>query len=110
HLDAEQSKINNRLMRAMAAKLVSKPALQFGQQHTADAATLRRLELDQTAEMVRMAHTDSRGEHEKYDVADRALARYQQLLQSWQEQKEVDNAADAAALKADIRRARIDRL
>ncbi|ART82243.1 poly-beta-1,6 N-acetyl-D-glucosamine export porin PgaA [Oceanisphaera profunda] len=101
HQDTDQSDIDTKLMQAMAAKLVSKPALQFGKQHTSDAAVLRHLELDQVAEMVRMAHTHSRGEQDKYWIADRALARYRQLLQSWQ------GLPDAGA---DIRRARIDRL
>ncbi|MBU3825453.1 MAG: poly-beta-1,6 N-acetyl-D-glucosamine export porin PgaA [Candidatus Oceanisphaera merdipullorum] len=107
HQDTAQPDTDARLVQVMADKLVSKPALQFGQQHISDAAVLRHLELDQVAEMVRIAHTDSRGEQEQYWIADRALARYRQLLQSWQEK--ADAGADAD-LNADIRRARIDRL
>lgn len=101
NIDAGQAKIEPMLMHAMAATQVSTPALNYGQRLAADAAVLRKLELDQAAELVRVAHTDSRGEQERYWIADRALERYAQLLQRWEGQ---------AGTEADILHARIDRL
>lgn len=89
------------LMDTLAAARVSAPALEYGIRLGPDPATLRRLELDQAAELVRLSHTESRSEAERYRVADRALTRYAELLQQWQETPE---AADA------VRQARIDRL
>lgn len=102
-LDKKQNEIDRLLMHAMAAERVSTPALKLGRdQHlAAEAAVLRKLELDQVAELVRMAHTTSRGEQERYWIADRALERYSQLLQSW---------ATLSDAKDSIVQARVDRL
>lgn len=101
NLNAGQPDLNLRLMHAMAAERVSQPALNYGQRLAVDAAVLRKLQLDQVAELVRMAHTESRGEQEQYSIADRALERYAQLLQRWEGQPDTD---------ASILLARIDRL
>lgn len=101
NLGAGQSEIDPMLMNAMAAMQVSAPALSYGQRVAPDAAVLRKLELDQAAELVRVAHTDSRGEQDRYRIADRAIERYAQLLQRWEGQ---------AGTEADILHARIDRL
>ena len=89
------------LMDTLKAARVSTPALEHGSRLEPDASVLRRLELDQAAELVRTAHTDSRGEKERHRIADRALARYADLLQQWQDQPHTGDA---------ILQARIDRL
>ncbi|MDY0251042.1 MAG: poly-beta-1,6 N-acetyl-D-glucosamine export porin PgaA [Pseudomonas sp.] len=99
--DAEQSDVNLMLMHAMAAMRISTPALSYGQRLAPDAAVLRKLELDQAAELVRIAHTDSRGEQSRHWVADRALDRYAQLLQRWKGQPDAET---------DVVHARTDRL
>lgn len=106
---AEQANLNPMLMNALAVEQVSAPALQLGQRLDPSAATLRKLELDQAAELVRVAQTDSRGEQEQHRIADRALARYTTLLQNWKAQTGTDDTVDSA-IEADSRRARIDRL
>lgn len=89
------------LVDALATVRVSTPALDRGSQLDPDASVLRQLELDQAAELVRIAHTDSRGEAEKHVIADRAIARYADLLQQWQGQPQTEDA---------ILHARTDRL
>jgi biofilm PGA synthesis protein PgaA len=61
----------------------------------------RRLELDAAAEMVRSSYTSARNEEERFIVADKALARYDQLLAAWKDEPSAQN---------DVRRARIDRM
>ena len=99
--EAWQPDINLMLMNAMAAARVATPALSFGQRLAPDPAVMRKLELDQAAELVRIAHTDSRGEQSRYWIADAALERYKQLLQRWEGQ---------ADTQTDILLARTDRL
>jgi len=89
------------LVDALAAARVSTPALAHGVRLQPEASMLRRLELDQAAELVRIAHTHSRGEKERHRIADQAIARYAELLQQWQGQPDTDDA---------ILQARIDRL
>lgn len=89
------------LVDTLAAARVSAPALEVGSRLALEPATRRRLELDQAAELVRMAHTDSRSEEQRYRIADRALARYAELLQRWQGMAEAEEA---------VLQARIDRL
>lgn len=104
------------LLQAKTALQVATPALTLGQKLAPSAVVLRNLELDQAAQLVRMAHTDSRGEQEQYWIAERALARYAHLLQDWQGLQSANAKVGTAAtqeqlsLAADIRRARIDRL
>src|SRR5690606_7092376 len=58
------------LVDALAAARVSTPALAHGVRLQPEASMLRRLELDQAAELVRIAHTHSRGEKERHRIAD----------------------------------------
>ncbi|WP_162846554.1 poly-beta-1,6 N-acetyl-D-glucosamine export porin PgaA [Corticibacter populi] len=74
-----------------------------------DAATQRRLQLDQAAELVRLSFTATRAEHERLGLADKALALYDALLPGWQRQM-ADARSSDAQLAHDIRRARVDRL
>lgn len=89
---------------ALAQARMAEPALRVARQHAraVDRALMRRLEGDAAAEMARMAELPSRGEAERFAVADRALERYDQLFAAWR--------AEAPRPDADIRRARIDRL
>lgn len=100
-LGARHQDLDLMLVNVMAAQQVASPALELGSRVVTDPAVRRKLELDQAAELVRMAHTESRGEREQYTIADRALKRYAELLQLWQDDT---GAAD------DIVRARTDRL
>lgn len=70
-------------VRAMAALQIASPALQLSAGLPLNEQARRQLELDQLAEMVRVAHTSTRGEKEQHWIADRALERYQVLLQEW---------------------------
>lgn len=89
---------------ALTQARMAEPALRVALQHphAVDRALLRRLEGNAAAEMARMADLPSRGEAERFAVADRALERYDRLLAEWR--------AQAPRPEADIRRARIDRL
>jgi biofilm PGA synthesis protein PgaA len=80
------------------------PALRAAQARpgVVDAALMRTLEGDAAAELARVAALPARGEAERYTVADRALARYDDLLARW-------NALQPRP-EEDIRRARIDRI
>lgn len=97
----QDSDTDRMLMDALAAARVSTPALAQGSRLGPEAGVLRRLELDQAAELVRIAHTDSRGEEGRHRIADQAIARYADLLQQWQGQPDTGDA---------ILQARIDRL
>ncbi|PHM72573.1 poly-beta-1,6 N-acetyl-D-glucosamine export porin PgaA [Xenorhabdus sp. KJ12.1] len=61
----------------------------------------RRLEADAAAELVRLAIIPNRSETERFDIADKALVRYEHMLNEWREQPDAQQ---------DYRRARIDRL
>lgn len=100
-LSGDSPELSEERMRAMAALQVSGPALQLSEDLPLNAQSHRQLELDQVAEMVRVAHISTRGEQEKYWIADRALERYQVLLQEW------DGLADA---EEQILLARTDRM
>lgn len=65
-----------------------------------DPASLRALQADAIAEIVRLSAVDSRSESERFRLADDALAQYQRLLPQWQ----------LAGDQALVQRARIDRL
>ncbi|MDC9588243.1 poly-beta-1,6 N-acetyl-D-glucosamine export porin PgaA [Xenorhabdus sp. XENO-10] len=92
---------------------VSSPAWHLGQQHSTQLTTerltseqltseqLRKLETDAAAELVRLSMIPNRSEKERFDIADKALARYENMLNQWH------NLADA---QQDSQRARIDRL
>ncbi|WP_238923783.1 poly-beta-1,6 N-acetyl-D-glucosamine export porin PgaA [Achromobacter ruhlandii] len=89
---------------ALGRARLAQPALELARQHPDlfDARQLRRLEGDALAEQVRLASMPTRGEAERFVIADRALARYDELIPAWQ--------ALGDAARDDARRARIDRL
>ncbi|PHM40766.1 outer membrane protein PgaA [Xenorhabdus szentirmaii] len=62
---------------------------------------LRALEVDAAAELVRLSMIPNRSEKERFDIADKALARYGNMLSQWRSRPD--------ALQ-DYQRARIDRL
>lgn len=80
------------------------PALRLARQHPGllTPAQVRQLEGDAAAELARLSALPSRGEAERFAVADRALARYAELLPAWR--------ALGPEAEDDVRRARIDRL
>ncbi|MBD2814286.1 poly-beta-1,6 N-acetyl-D-glucosamine export porin PgaA [Xenorhabdus sp. Flor] len=84
---------------------VNGPAWLLEQKHTTQLqlspGQQRKLEADAAAELVRLALIPNRSEKERFDIADRALARYEHMLNRWQEQPDAQQ---------DYRRARIDRL
>ena len=65
-------------------------------------AQMRALQADAMAEQVRMAAMPSRGESQRFAIADRVLARYDELIPAW--------TALGPAAHDDVIRARIDRL
>ena len=69
-----------------------------------DNPTRRALQIDYAAELVRVATTPTSTETVRFQVAQRAMAYYEQIFAQWQQQ------APDAQLQADIRRARLDRL
>lgn len=89
------------LVAALSANRVAGPALDMSENLADSDPMKRRLELDAAAETVRAAFTPARNEEERFIVADKALARYDQLLAAWK------NNPDA---QGDVRRARIDRI
>ncbi|MBI6547414.1 poly-beta-1,6 N-acetyl-D-glucosamine export porin PgaA [Xenorhabdus sp. VLS] len=82
---------------------VSGPAWHLGQQYSTQFTSehLRRLETDAAAELVRLSMIPNRSEKERFDIADRALARYEHMLNQWR------SLPDA---QQDYQRTRIDRL
>ncbi|WP_435948181.1 poly-beta-1,6 N-acetyl-D-glucosamine export porin PgaA [Dryocola sp. BD586] len=89
------------LIAALSANRVVGPALELSSSISSADPMKRRLELDAAAETVRAAFTPTRNEEERFIVADKALARYDQLLAAWKDNPDA---------QADIRRARIDRI
>lgn len=89
---------------ALQAIGLAQPALSLAERHPdwLDAATMRTLQADVAANLVRLSALPARAESERYVIADRALQRYDTLLAEWQSQGDVP--------AADIRRLRIDRL
>ncbi|XTZ37841.1 poly-beta-1,6 N-acetyl-D-glucosamine export porin PgaA [Salmonella enterica] len=83
------------------ANRLADPALSLSGSMDLPPAQVRRLELNAAAELVRIAQVDSREEDERFQVADKALARYDQLLAQWKDLPDAQN---------DYRQARIDRL
>ncbi|WP_196800748.1 poly-beta-1,6 N-acetyl-D-glucosamine export porin PgaA [Xenorhabdus nematophila] len=88
---------------------VSDPAWQMGQQYATQSTDkqrltkeqLRRLETDAAAELVRLSIIPNRSEKERFDIADKALVRYENMLSQWR------LLPDA---QQDYQRGRIDRL
>jgi len=100
--EAPQSKNSQAtLIAALSANRVSGPALALSSNISSSDPMKRRLELDAAAETVRAAFTPTRNEEERFIVADKALARYDQLLAAWKDNPDA---------QADVRRARIDRI
>lgn len=65
-------------------------------------STMRDLEADYVAELVRLAAMPARQENERYAIADRALAEYDRLIPAWTEL--------GPEAQADVLRLRFDRL
>ncbi|ETO50332.1 hypothetical protein L328_0123185 [Yersinia pestis 24H] len=82
---------------------IVEPALRLAKENPnlVSAEHYRQLERDAAAEQVRMAVLPTRSETERFDIADKALADYQNLLTRWGKDPEA---------QADYQRARIDRL
>ncbi|WP_455818783.1 poly-beta-1,6 N-acetyl-D-glucosamine export porin PgaA [Pseudomonas cerasi] len=97
----QQPVIERAWLSSLSANRVSGPARRESTRITLPAAEQRQVESDAAAELVRIAVTSSRTEAGRFDVADRALARYDHLLAAWKNQPEA---------QADYQRARIDRI
>lgn len=100
-IEPTNAELEKSLLGSLSANRVSGPALELSQSTTVSPQFERALETDAAAELVRMSATSTRSESERFQVADKALARYDVLLKKWK-----DNP-DAAP---EYRRARIDRL
>lgn len=92
-------KLDHLMVQTLSSGDVAAPALQQGLRLQIDGQAMRKLELRQAAELVRVAQTESRGEAEKFLVADRALDRYKVLLEKWR--VEPDTADDIAHARVD---------
>ncbi|MGP3593679.1 poly-beta-1,6 N-acetyl-D-glucosamine export porin PgaA [Vagococcus sp. WN89Y] len=99
--DRDNASVKSDVLDAWTASRIADPALNLSRSMTLPEAKTRRLELDAAAELVRIAQITSRGESERFLVADKALARYDSLLAQWKFKPEA---------QADYRTARIDRL
>lgn len=99
--ESDNKSVKSDLIDAWTENRIPDPALTMSRSLDLPAAQTRRLELNAAAEQVRVAQVTSRGEAERFRVADNALARYDQLLTQWQN---IPEAQD------DYRQARIDRL
>lgn len=97
----ENRSVKADLLDAWTANRIADPALVLSRTMDLPAGQKRSLELNAAAELVRVAQQTSRGEAERFLVADKALARYDTLLAQW---KALPEAQD------DYRLARIDRL
>ncbi|MBU6958550.1 poly-beta-1,6 N-acetyl-D-glucosamine export porin PgaA [Pseudomonas sp. CVAP len=88
---------------ALQRARLPEPALRLARQRPGliDPTVLRHIEGDVAAERVRLAELATRSEKERYVIADRALADYDQLLKTW--------TPDAQA-HDDVVRWRIDRM
>ncbi|ETX62143.1 poly-beta-1,6 N-acetyl-D-glucosamine export porin PgaA [Citrobacter portucalensis] len=100
-VDPGNKNAKSTLLSALSANRVSGPALNMAEVVPTADPVKRRLELDAAAEMVRSSYTSARNEEERFIVADKALARYDQLLAAWKDEPSAQN---------DVRRARIDRM
>lgn len=79
-------------------------ALELAQAHPGllEPAQIRALQADVAAQLTRAASAESRGQASRYALADQALAMYDRLIPQWQ--------AAGSSAKADVQRARADRL
>uniref|UniRef100_UPI00333E4D04 poly-beta-1,6 N-acetyl-D-glucosamine export porin PgaA n=1 Tax=Castellaniella defragrans TaxID=75697 RepID=UPI00333E4D04 len=89
---------------ALSRARLAGSALAYARKHEGlfDGAWMRALEADAAAELVRMALMPSRSESDRFVIADRALARYDELIPAWTQL--------GAVAEQDVTRARIDRL
>ncbi|KGD92181.1 membrane protein [Achromobacter sp. RTa] len=96
--------VQREYIHALQRARMSGAALERAREHPGlfDAAEMRRFEADAVAQQVRLSSMPTRGEAERFAIADRALARYDELIPAWRE------LGDAA--RGDVLRARIDRL
>lgn len=92
------------LIGAMQRIGLAGPAQELANSHPGllDTAASRELELDVVAGWVRLSSLPSRSETERFDIADRALRRYDTLLADWSLQLPVTREV--------MRHARLDRL
>ncbi|AZD76782.1 poly-beta-1,6 N-acetyl-D-glucosamine export porin PgaA [Pseudomonas chlororaphis] len=98
-----QPEVAREYVLALQRARLPEPALRLARQRPGliDPVIERRLQGDLAAERVRLAELATRSEKERYVIADRALADYDQLLATW--------TPDPAA-KDDVTRWRIDRM
>lgn len=82
------------------------PALRLATQHPEllTDEELRGLQADYAAELTRLAGLPSQGERHRFDIADKAIGMYDQLIPAWL-QKGAEACADVARLRADRLRA-----
>lgn len=91
----------NSLIESLNSNRINTPALQWSAKTTLTPAQRRKLEINAAAEWVRLADTASRGEQERFRLAQTALNRYDALFARW--------GQDPQAAQ-DLTRARVDRL
>lgn len=97
----EDEVLKTELIQSLIANRVNTPALRLSQQVTLSPAQRRYLELNATAEVVRLANVPTYSEKERFQLAQAALNRYDALLSQWKNEPQAQE---------DIIRARIDRL
>lgn len=85
-------------MTLLAANRVADPALRESRGLALPPAQQRRLQADEAAELVRLSFIDARGEQERFVIADRALARYDQLLTQWRPLPEAQDSYQQARI------------
>ncbi|WP_312558857.1 poly-beta-1,6 N-acetyl-D-glucosamine export porin PgaA [Atlantibacter hermannii] len=100
-MEPSNAELEKSLLGTLSANRISGPALTLSQSAAISPQFERALEADAAAELVRMSFTSARSENERFVVADKALARYDVLLNKWK---------DDPAAAPEYRRARIDRI
>jgi biofilm PGA synthesis protein PgaA len=96
--------VNREYILALQQAGLTEPALRAAEQQPSllSEAEFRDLQADQAAELTRLAAMPARNEHERFDVADRALGIYERLIPQWQ--------ALGEPARLDVVRLRSDRL
>ncbi|CAB3685879.1 poly-beta-1,6 N-acetyl-D-glucosamine export porin PgaA [Achromobacter pestifer] len=96
--------VQREYIHALQRARMADTALEHAQRHPDlfNAAQMRGFEADALAQQVRLAAMPTRSEAERFAIADRALARYDELIPAW---RQLGDAARDAVV-----RARIDRL
>lgn len=89
---------------ALSRVRLDRRALELAQAHpeSFNVAERRRLQADAAAELVRLADKPSRSETERFALADRAIAQYDELIAAWR--------IEGEAARDELLRIRIDRL